>query len=68
MRTDTEVLGARLEERVLRRLGVLTRAEGVGSGLLASLGGLGGLVIETGIISDTCDSMKAVAASVNPEL
>jgi len=45
--TDTEVLGVRLEERVLLDLARGLRAEGGGSGLLA--GGFGGfgLVIET---------------------
>ena len=45
-RTDTEVLGARLEEGVLLNLGALAGAEGRRGRLLAGLGGLG-LVIET---------------------
>ena len=44
--TDTEVLRLGLEERVFLDLASL-RAEGVGSGLLASLGRFGRLVIET---------------------
>ena len=46
--TNTEVLGGRLEERVLLRLGHLAGSEGGSSGLLAGSGlGFGRLVIET---------------------
>ena len=45
--TDTEVLGARLEERVLLGLGAFAGAEGSGGGLLTGGLGLGRLVIET---------------------
>ena len=44
--TNTEVLGLRLEERVLLRLGGLAGSEGGSSGLLSGLG-FGRLVIET---------------------
>ena len=45
--TDTEVLGAGLEERVLLGLGAFAGAEGSGGGLLTGGLGLGRLVIET---------------------
>ena len=50
--TDTEVLRARLEERVLLGLGAFAGAEGSGGGLLARSFGAFGLVIETRYISD----------------
>ena len=63
--TNTEVLGAGLEERVL---GALARLGGKGGrgGLLTGLG-LRGLVIETNI-SEMIDSNEAAAMSMYPEL
>jgi hypothetical protein len=48
LRTDTKVLGPRLEERVLLGLGDLAGSKGSSSRLLSGSGlGFGGLVIET---------------------
>ena len=63
--TNTEVLGASLEERVLSVLAGLA-GEGGSSGLLSGLGGLG-LVIETNI-SNMINGGQAVIVSVNSEL
>ena len=65
LRTDAEVLRAGLEERVLLSLGTLTRARGRRN-LLAS--GLGGLVIETSIISDPHHCVEAGAGAMHSEL
>lgn len=56
LRTDTKVLGIRLEQRVLLGFGGLASTEGGSSGLLArSNFGFGGLVIET-ISNETTSS------------
>ena len=65
--TNTEVLGARFEERVLLDLGTLAGAEGRRGGLLSGLSGLG-LVIETSLSARLYAACKAAAVAVHPEL
>ena len=64
--TNAEVLGASLEEGVLRGLAGLAR-KGSSGGLLSGLGVGLRLVIETSI-SDMLSSKEAAVTSMNPEL
>ena len=65
--TNTEVLGARFEERVLLDLGTLAGAEGRRGGLLSGLSGLG-LVIETRFISNCALHKVHCTALMHSEL